>query len=116
MKKHLAPLLMVFLLAACGSHRAVRPAAPAPTVAENQTYTINYKAEKGKGRIQAVYINSNSPLTVELHQGSTVETLTQVSAWAQGAEYSNPSTRWHVQDNAALLTRGKKQTRYLETD
>ncbi len=114
--KYIAPLLLILACAACGSQRPVRPEAPSPQVVENQTYTIDYRAAKGNGRIRAVYINSNSPLTVELHQGSTVETLTQVSAWAQGAEYSNAGTRWHVQDNAAILTRKGKQTRYLETD
>ncbi|MDO5640627.1 MAG: hypothetical protein Q4G28_12250 [Neisseria sp.] len=114
--KHIAPLLLIFTLAACGSQRAVRPEAPAPQVVETQTYTIEYRAAQGRDRIKAVYINSNSPLTVELHQGSTVETLNQVSAWAQGAEYGNATTRWHVQDNAAILTRKGKQTRFIETD
>ncbi|UOO82913.1 hypothetical protein LVJ83_05480 [Uruburuella testudinis] len=109
-------LLLIFACTACGSQKAVRPEAPAPIVAATQTYTIDYRAAKGNSRIRAVYINSNSPLTVELHQGSTVETLTQASAWAQGAEYSNATTRWHVQDNAATLTRKGKQTQYLETD
>lgn len=114
--KYITPLLLILVCSACGSQRAVRPEAPLPSVAETQTYTIDYRAAKGKGHIKAVYINSNSPLTVELHQGSTVETLTQVSAWAQGAEYSNTGTRWHVQDNAATLTRKGKQTQYLEID
>ena len=114
--KRTAPLLLIFTLAACGSQKAVRPMAPAPTVAETQTYTIDYKAAKGSERIKAVYINSNRPITVELHQGSTVETLTQVQSWAKGAEYANPTTRWHVQDAAATLTRKGRKTAYIETD
>ena len=42
--KRTAPLLLIFALAACGSQKAVRPTAPAPVVAETQTYTIDYKA------------------------------------------------------------------------
>ena len=71
---------------------------------------------KGSERIKAVYINSNRPITVELHQGGTVETLTQVQSWAKGAEYANPDTRWHVQDAAATLTRKGRKTAYIETD
>lgn len=115
MKPYIFPLLMVFTLAACGSQRAVRPEAPAPVIAETQTYTINYRSAKGQ-KITAVYLNSHSPLTAELHQGNTVETLTQVSTWAKGAEYANPTTRWQVQEGWAELTRKNKKTRFNETD
>ncbi|MFS6938088.1 Membrane-bound lysozyme-inhibitor of c-type lysozyme [Neisseria animaloris] len=115
MKKHAVILLTAFLCAACGSQKAVRPDAPTPEVAESQTYNINYKAANGR-RITAVYHNNHSPLTVELRQGNTVETLKQIQSWAKGAEYGNATTRWHVQSDRAILTRKGKKTVYRETD
>lgn len=115
MRRYIPSLLLAAILSACGSQRAVRPEAPAPVVAEIQNNTISYRAANGR-RITAVYLNDRSPLAVELRQGSTVEILTQVSAWAQGAEYSNGNTRWHVQDNAATLIRRNQRIRYQETD
>ena len=89
--KRTAPLLLIFALAACGSQKAVRPTAPAPVVAETQTYTIDYKAAKGSERIKAVYVNSNRPITVELHQGGTVETLTQVQFGPKAPNMPTPT-------------------------
>lgn len=111
--RHTSALMLALLCAACGSYKAVRPEAPAPVVAEAQTYSVAYRASNGR-RITAVYINSNSPMTVELRQGNTVESLKQVQSWAGGVEYSNLSTRWHVQDGFATLTRRGRQTVFNE--
>lgn len=113
MNKHAAVLLPLLFLAACGSYKAVRPSVQTPVVAESQTYSVNYKAAKGQ-RITAVYINGSSPMTVELRQGNTVEKLKQVRSWAKGVEYSNISTRWHVQEGFATLKRKNKQTVFTE--
>lgn len=93
-----------FVLAACGTQKAVRPNAPTPAVAESQTQTVHYKTKKGK-RLTAVYRNDHSPLTVELKQGNSVEKLKQVQSWAKGVEYANGTTRWHVQEGRATLKR-----------
>ena len=53
-------------------------------------------------------------MTVELRQGNTVEKLKQVRSWAKGVEYSNLSTRWHVQEGFATLKRKNKQTVFTE--
>ena len=103
------------LLAACGSHKAVRHAEPAPIVAETQTHSVHYRSANGQ-QIRADYLNSNSPMTVELHQGNTVESLKQVQSWAKGVEYSNRATRWHVQEGFATLTRSGKQTVFTEME
>ncbi|QEY26862.1 putative periplasmic lipoprotein [Neisseria zalophi] len=108
-------LFPVLLCAACGSQKAVRPNAPTPLVAEAQTQTIHYQAGKNK-RLTAVYNNSNSPLTVELRQGNTVETLQQIQSWAQGVEYGNATTRWHIQDSRATLKRKGSTTVYREVE
>lgn len=104
-----------FLLAACGTRKAVRPDAPAPAVAESQAQTIRYKTKKGK-HLTAVYHNSHSPLTVELKQGGTVEKLKQIQSWAKGVEYGNATTRWHVQEGRATLKRKGVTAVYYETD
>lgn len=113
MLKYAVTLLLITLTTACGSHKAVRPSAPTPVVAEAETYTVNYEAANGQ-RITAVYINSNSPMTVELRQGNTVESLKQIQSWAKGVEYSNLTTRWHVQDGFATLTRRNKPIVFTE--
>lgn len=109
--------LLSFFLAtccvACGSYHAVRPDAPAPILTETQSFSINYKSANGQ-RIRAVYINSNHPITVELYQGSTVENLKQIQSWTKGVEYSNLSTRWHVQEGFATLLRNNKKTIFTE--
>lgn len=113
--KTAALILAAFTLAACGSHKAVRHAEPAPTVAEAQTHSVQYQSADGQ-RIRADYINSNSPMTVELHQGNTVESLKQIQSWTKGVEYSNLATRWHVQEGFATLTRSGKQTVFTEVE
>lgn len=113
MTKHAAVLLPLLFLAACGSYKAVRPSVPKPVVAESQTYSVKYKAANGQ-RITAVYINGSSPMTVELRQGNTVEKLKQIRSWARGVEYSNLSTRWHVQEGFATLKRKNRQTVFTE--
>ncbi len=56
-------------------------------VAETQTYTIDYKAAEGSERIKAGVCRTAARLiTVDLHQGGMVETLTRVQSWAKGAE------------------------------
>ncbi|EGV35377.1 hypothetical protein [Neisseria weaveri] len=114
--KHLLTLSIVLACAACGSVKAVRPEAPAPAIAETPSYTIQYQTGKGKQRIVAHYLNGHSPLTVELRQGNTVETLTQINAWSKGAEYANKTTRWHVQEGFATLTRKGKKTIFNEIE
>lgn len=113
MIRHTAILFLISLCAACGSYKAVRPSAPIPVVAEAKTYSVNYEAANGQ-RITAIYINSNSPMTVELRQGNTVESLKQIQSWAKGVEYSNLSTRWHVQEGFATLTRRGKPIVFTE--
>lgn len=112
MSKYVAILLLA-ACSACGSYKAERPEAPTPVVAEAQTYAVNYEAADGQ-RITAVYINSNSPMTVELRQGNTVESLKQIQSWAKGVEYSNLSSRWHVQEGFATLTRRNKPVVFTE--
>lgn len=92
------------LCASCGSYKAVRPDAPTVVVAETQSYTVHYQDADAR-KIQAVYINSNSPMTVELRQGSTVETLKQVASSGNALEYANLRTRWRVQEGFATLIR-----------
>lgn len=108
-------ILPILFCAACGTQKAVRPDAPAPVVAESQSQTIHYKSYKGK-MLTAVYYNNHSPLTVELREGNTTETLKQIQSWAKGVEYSNASTRWHVQEDRATLKRKGKVTVYREVD
>ncbi len=108
-----AAILLLFTLTACGSHKAVRPEAPTPTVAETPSYSVHYAAADGQ-RITAVYVNSNSPMTVDLHQGSTVESLKQINTWTKGVEYGNLSTRWHVQEGFATLMRRNKSVVFTE--
>ncbi|WP_437179429.1 hypothetical protein [Neisseria perflava] len=106
-------LLLALLCTACGSYKAVRPEAPVPTVAEAQNYSVRYKAADGQ-TVTAVYLNSHSPLEMELHQGNTVETLKQSATWTKGVEYSNFSTKWNVQEGSATLTRGQKTVVFTE--
>ena len=87
--KRYALLLLLGLCTACGSYKAVR-------------------------RISAIYVNSNSPMTVELRQGSTVEKLTQTHSMTKTTEYRNASTIWQLQDGFATLTRGGKTVVFTE--
>ena len=66
------------------------------------------------GRITAIYINSHSPMMVELHEGNTVEKLVQVRLRSQGVEYANPSSRWQIGDGFAVLVRGGKEVVFKE--
>ena len=111
--KRYALLLLLGLCTACGSYKAVRPDAPRAIVAEAQNNAIRYQAADGS-RISAIYVNSNSPITVELHQGSTVEKLTQTHSMTKTTEYRNASTRWQLQDGFATLTRGGKTVVFTE--
>ena len=93
--KRSALLLLLGLCTACGSYKAVRPDAPRAVVVEAQNNAIRYQAADGS-RISAIYVNSNSPMTVELHQGSTASTI------------------WQLQDGFATLTRGGKTVVFTE--
>lgn len=111
--KRYALLLLFGLCTACGSYKAVRPDAPLAVVAEAQNNAIRYQAADGS-RISAIYVNSNSPMTVELRQGSTVEKLTQTHSMTKTTEYRNASTIWQLQDGFATLTRGGKTVVFTE--
>lgn len=113
MLKTAATSLLLGLCAACGSYKAVRPDVPLPVVAEAQNYTVRYQAADGQ-RIEAVYVNSNSPMTVELRQGNTVEKLTQTHSMTKSTEYGNLNTKWQVQDGFATLTRNSKTIVFTE--
>jgi len=93
--------LCVSLCAACGSYKAVRPDAPLPVTVQGRTIT-------------AIYINSHSPMMVELREGNTVEKLVQVRLRSQGVEYANPSSRWQIGDGFAVLIRGGKEVVFKE--
>ena len=105
--------LCVGLCAACGSYKAVRPDAPLPVIAQAQTYSVRYQSAQGR-TITAVYINSHSPMMVELREGNTVEKLVQVRLRSQGVEYANPSSRWQIGDSFAVLIRGGKEVVFKE--
>lgn len=111
--KRLAALLLLGLCAACGSYKAVRPDVPRPVVAEAQNYTVRYRAADGQ-RISAIYVNSNSPMTVELRQGNTVEKLAQTHSLTKSTEYRNAGTSWQLQDGFAVLTRRGKTIVFTE--
>ncbi|STZ76008.1 hypothetical protein [Bergeriella denitrificans] len=111
--RHTITAALLLLTAACGSYKAVRHAEPAPVIADTPTHAVRYAAPDGQ-TLTAVYINSNSPMTVDLQQGNTVERLQLVNTWTQGAEYSSYDTRWHVQDNTATLTRRNRPTVFTE--
>jgi len=96
--------LCLSLCAACGSYKAVRPDAP---------YSVRYQSAQGR-TITAIYINSHSPMMVELREGNTVEKLVQVRLRSQGVEYANPSSRWQIGDGFAVLIRGGKEVVFKE--
>ena len=105
--KRYALLLLLGLCTACGSYKAVRPDAPRAVVAEAQNNAIRYQAADGS-RISAIYINSNSPMTVELRQGSTVEKLTQTHSMTKTTEYCNASTIWRFRTASPRLPAAAK--------
>ena len=106
-------VLCVSLCAACGSYKAVRPDVPLPVIAQAQTYSVRYQSEQGR-TITAIYINSHSPMMVELREGNTVEKLVQVRLRSQGVEYANPSSSWQIGDGFAVLIRGGKEAVFKE--
>ncbi|WP_231998406.1 hypothetical protein [Neisseria animalis] len=82
-------------------------------MAEAQIQSADYIAANGQ-KITAVYLNSHSPMIVELHQGNAVESLKLLHAWTHGAEYGNFDTRWHIRAGSATLTRRDKQLKFDE--
>ena len=82
-------------------------------IAQAQTYSVRYQSAQGR-TITAIYINSHSPMMVELREGNTVEKLVQVRLRSQGVEYANPSSRWQIGDGFAILIRGGKEVVFKE--